>query len=250
VSDQKQRDEEKARGRAAVEAPGPEAQGDSGDKLMDLYLEEEDRRPRQYAIIITCALFIVLFLVVLPKGKPPQFDEVTVYVPDLETYIPPMKEQPKVERKEVEQVKKVPLPDPTPEEPEPVREPTPEPEPEPLPPNARVLRGLPKGPPSRDAGPVREGMAGLTNPEVIVDVQPDYPLIAKRAGVGGQVVIRAVIDKQGSVKSVELLKGLGQFGMDEAALDAVKRRKYKPGMLEGKPVEVIMTIRVNYILQK
>lgn len=249
MSDEHQRDEDEERGRASVDARAPEEPATSEDRLIDLFLEDDDKRPRQYAIIITCVIFIVLFLVALPKGRTPEFDEPIYYVPDLETFIPPMKDQPKVERKELEQVKKVPLPDPTPEEPEPVREPTPEPEPEPLPLNAKVLRGLPKGPPMR-GGPVREGMAGLTNPVVVKDVEPEYPLIARRAGVGGQVVIRAIIDRQGDVTSAELLKGLGQFGLDEAALEAVKQRKYKPGLLEGKPVEVIMTIRVNYIVQK
>lgn len=248
MSDELEREEAKA----GAGAPEPEVAhhdfDEAEDQIMDLYLEERDKLPRQYAIIVTCVLFIVLFLVAFPKGRSQEFDQPIVYVPDLETYIPPMKEQPKVERRELEEVKRVPLPDPTPEEPEPVREPIPEPEPEPIPRNARVLRGLPKGPPRR-SGPVREGTAGLTSPQVINDVQPDYPLIARRAGVGGTVHIRAIIDKEGNVSHAELLHGLGRFGLDEAALEAVRKRKYRPGVLEGRPVEVIMTIRVNYTLQ-
>lgn len=246
MADELERDETQAARDAAPEAVHRER--DPEDALMDVYLEEGDKRPRQYAIITTCFLFTFLFLVTLPKGKTDEFEEQVIYVPDLEQYIPPVKEQPKIERKELEEIKKVPLPDPTPDEPEPIREPIPEPEPPPLPVNAKVMRGLPKGPPRRSQGPVREGMAGLTSPQVIKNVEPDYPLIAKRAGVGGTVAIRAVIGKDGTVKSAQLLKGLEQFGMDEAALEAVKQRVYKPGMLEGKPVEVIMTIRVVYSL--
>ena len=219
-------------------------------ELADLFLREDDPRPRQYAIIATCALFIVLFLVTFPKGKGLEFDEETIYVPDIEAYIPPVKDKPPPppERKELEKIQKVALPDPTPEEPEPIREPIPEPEPEPLPANARIMRGMPKGPPMK-SGPVREGMAGLVNPQVIHAVEPDYPLIARKAGVGGTVIIQAIIDKNGNVSKAQLLKGLERFSLDENALEAVKQRRYTPGMLEGRPVEVIMTIRVEYFIK-
>lgn len=248
MADETKTDQEQAAPGASVDEARPPHVEDAEDRLMDVYLEDGDKLPRQIAIIATCFLFMFVLYATLPKGEGPEVPEMTIYVPDLDTYVPPMKEQPKIERKELEDVKKVPLPDPTPDEPEPIREPIPEPTPEPPPVNARVLRGLPKGPPMRSSGPVREGMAGLTSPQVVKNVEPDYPVIAKRAGVGGQVVIRAVIGRDGTVKSAELLKGLGQFGMDEAALEAVKRRVYTPGKLEGKPVEVIMTIRVIYSL--
>jgi protein TonB len=223
------------------------------DEVMALFLEEEDKRPSQWALVLTCAFFTILFLVSFPAGRSKHLDAPVIYVPPTEYYIPPVKqEQPKqIERKVVQNVRKIALPDPTPDEPEPIREPLPEPEPEPIPENAIVLVGVPRAPPSRgpSGAPVTEGTIGLVNPQLVKKVDPEYPLIARRAGVGGTVHLRAIIDKAGRVTHVELLKGLGKFGLDEAAIEAVKQWVYTPGQLEGRPVDVVMTIRVVYEMQ-
>ena len=244
MADENEREEELHRDSVPVEQ---ELFDEAEDQLMSIFLKETDEKPRQYSIIFTCFLFTFLFLVSLPRGTPIEMPDEVIFVPDIDQYIPPMKEPPKIEKRELEQVKKVALPDPTPEEPEPIHEPIPEPEPEPLPPNVKVMRGLPRGPP-RGRGPVVEGTAGLTRPRKIKDVEPQYPMIAKRAGVGGTVHLRAIITRKGDVTNVELLKGIGRFQLDEAAMDAVKKWKYEPGMLEGKAVDVIMTVRVNFIV--
>ena len=217
------------------------------DELVELFLREDDKEPAKRAFVITAAIFIVMFLSTFPVSSGPQYEVVEILVPELPDYIPPLEQKPKQQKIEKQKVKKVALPDPTPEEPEPLIEPPPEPEPEPLPPNVKIRRGIPRGPPRR-GGPVREGMAGLTNPQKKFGPDPIYPTIAKRANFGGQVILRAIIAKDGTIKQVELLKGLGRFGLDEAAIVAVKKWRYSPGILEGNPVEVIMTVRVNYTL--
>ena len=68
-----------------------------------------------------------------------------------------------------------------------------------------------------------------------------YPEIAKRAGVQGRVFVKAFIDENGDVAKVELMKGIGA-GCDEAAMDAVKKTKFKPGKQGGKPVKVQLAI--------
>jgi len=65
-----------------------------------------------------------------------------------------------------------------------------------------------------------------------------YPEIAKRAGVEGTVKILAFID-------VKILKGIGA-GCDEAAIDAVKKTKFSPGMDAGKTVKVQVTIPLEF----
>jgi TonB family protein len=63
----------------------------------------------------------------------------------------------------------------------------------------------------------------------------------------GFVILQAVIDKQGNVKDVEVLRGLG-LGLDVAAIDAVKQWKYTPTYYNGRPVEVILTVNVVFQL--
>jgi protein TonB len=75
-----------------------------------------------------------------------------------------------------------------------------------------------------------------------------YPEIAKRAGVEGRVYVLAFVDETGTVTKVETIKGLGA-GLDEAALNAVKQTKFKPGKQRGKPVKVQVSIPIIFKLQ-
>jgi TonB family protein len=113
--------------------------------------------------------------------------------------------------------------------------------PEGLPP--RVLQGTP-GLTQR----MREGTPGLSPPVLLEQTQPHYPETAKRQEFGGTVVIRAIIGVDGTVSEVQLLSGVRR-DLDEAALDAVRRRVYSPGLLDGQPVEVISTIRITFTLK-
>lgn len=248
MSDEQRQHEDEHEGRP-VDQVSAEEFDRAEDELVALFLAEQDNRPAKIAFLVISFLVILALILPFPKAKDPNIAEREIYVAEIEEYIPPVKKPEKVEIKETKKVKKIALPDPTPDEPEPVIEPTPEPEPEPLPPNVKVRRGLPRGPPQRaSGGPVREGTAGLTPPQLIKEPQPDYPEAARRINFGGTVIIRAIIGTDGNVKSAEVLKGLGKFGMDEAALEAVKKRVYTPGVLEGRPVEVISTIRIVFTL--
>lgn len=75
-----------------------------------------------------------------------------------------------------------------------------------------------------------------------------YPDIAKRAGVKGKVFVLAFVDEQGYVTKTLVQKGLGA-GLDEAAEDAIKQTKFKPGMQRGKPVKVQVMIPIVFKLQ-
>jgi protein TonB len=75
-----------------------------------------------------------------------------------------------------------------------------------------------------------------------------YPEIAKRAGVEGKVYVLAFVDESGSVTDAKIIKGIGA-GCDEAALDAVKKTKFKPGKQRGKAVRVQVSIPVVFKLQ-
>lgn len=88
---------------------------------------------------------------------------------------------------------------------------------------------------------------GMKAPYKIVDVAPEYPAVAQRAHVEGVVILEAVIDAQGRVASVRVLRSI--VLLDEAALDAVKQWRFTPALLNAEPVPVVMTVTVNFTLE-
>jgi periplasmic protein TonB len=88
---------------------------------------------------------------------------------------------------------------------------------------------------------------GIQAPQKIDDVTPVYPAIARSARVQGVVILEAVIDARGSVSSVQVLRSIPL--LDQAAIDAVRRWRYTPALLNGQPVPVIVTITVRFQLQ-
>jgi len=85
-------------------------------------------------------------------------------------------------------------------------------------------------------------------PVVLNRVEPQYTEVARKAREAGVVIVEAIIDKDGNVDKVKVLKGL-PMGLSEAAEDAVRRWKFKPGTLNGEPVDVIFNLTVNFTLQ-
>ncbi|MBN8707121.1 MAG: energy transducer TonB [Bacteroidetes bacterium] len=75
-----------------------------------------------------------------------------------------------------------------------------------------------------------------------------YPEIAKKAGIEGTVVIRAAIDEKGNVIKTVIAKGIGA-GCDEAAVEAIRKVKFKPGSQRGKPVKVWLSIPIRFKLK-
>jgi protein TonB len=79
-------------------------------------------------------------------------------------------------------------------------------------------------------------------------IEPVYPMIARRARVQGRVTLRAVISAQGTIESLQVIDGHPM--LVSAALDAVKQWHYKPYMLSGQPVEVETTVFVNFHIDR
>jgi TonB family protein len=96
------------------------------------------------------------------------------------------------------------------------------------------------------ANPLRIG-GNIKAPLKIKDVKPVYPPEAQSAHISGVVIIEALIDKTGHVASVQVLRSIP--GLDDAALDAVRQWQYVPTLLNGAPVNVVMTVTVNFTLQ-
>jgi periplasmic protein TonB len=94
--------------------------------------------------------------------------------------------------------------------------------------------------------PIR--LSAYEMPRKVFDVAPRYPEIAARAGVQGTVIIEAVISVDGTVRDARVLKS--QALLDQAALDAVKQWRYAPTRLNGVAVPVIVTVTVQFRLQR
>jgi len=82
----------------------------------------------------------------------------------------------------------------------------------------------------------------------IQGAMPAYSTIARAYRVQGAIALRAVIDKEGNVSRVCILQALGA-GIDDDVVMAVRQWKYRPYLLDGKPVEIQTTIKANFGLR-
>jgi periplasmic protein TonB len=130
-----------------------------------------------------------------------------------------------------------------------------------------VVGGVPGGMPGGSAGGVLGGIIGGTGgapppppkvPErirvggnvqqanLIHQVMPVYPEIAKTAHIQGTVILHAIISKEGSVQELQYISGPPL--LMRSAMDAVRQWRYRPTLLNGEPVQVDTTISVVFTL--
>ena len=88
---------------------------------------------------------------------------------------------------------------------------------------------------------------GVTKPELIHKVEPEYSEEARKAKWQGTVELKVVVDEHGRVREVQVTHPLG-LGLDQKAIEAVQQWLFKPGMKDGKPVAVIATVAVAFHL--
>lgn len=94
--------------------------------------------------------------------------------------------------------------------------------------------------------PMRIG-GNMPTPVKVRDVKPLYPEEAKSAGIQGLVILEIIINAEGKVEDVRILKSVPQ--LDAAALEAVRQWEYMPTLLNGAPIPVVATVTVNFSLQ-
>ena len=99
---------------------------------------------------------------------------------------------------------------------------------------------------AQEAGPIRVG-GSISAPKKIRHVSPKYPAEALAAGVEGLVVVEAVIATDGTVRDVQVMSSVAM--LDTAAMDAVRQWQFTPTLLNGTPVEVIITASVNFAIR-
>ncbi len=85
-------------------------------------------------------------------------------------------------------------------------------------------------------------------PEMIYQHTPKYPRLAKQAGITGLVWVSALIDEEGEVMKAIVGKTSGVTSLDESAVKAAYKCKFKPGIQNGRPVKVWVTYKVEFEL--
>jgi protein TonB len=97
-------------------------------------------------------------------------------------------------------------------------------------------------------GLYRVGTGGVSAPQVLHSVDPEFSDEARRAKYQGLCLISLIVDAQGNPQNPRVIRTLG-MGLDEKALEAVRQYKFRPAMKDGRtPVPVQITIEVNFRL--
>jgi protein TonB len=103
---------------------------------------------------------------------------------------------------------------------------------------------LPVAPPPERTAPIR--ISHMSEGDLIHKILPAYPPLARGARIQGQVILQAVISKQGTIENLRLLTGHPM--LVRAAIEAVRQWRYRPYILNNEPVEVETQITVNFSL--
>jgi TonB family protein len=86
--------------------------------------------------------------------------------------------------------------------------------------------------------------------KIVEKVQPVYPEKAKAAGIAGTVILHAVIGMDGTPLSLKVMNDKIDPDLAKASVEAVSKWRYQPTLLNGEPIEVDTTIKVNFTLAK
>jgi TonB family protein len=88
---------------------------------------------------------------------------------------------------------------------------------------------------------------GVSAPQPIRTVQPEFTEEARRAGFQGSVSIKLIVDSQGNPQDIRVMSHLG-MGLEDKAVEAVRQYKFKPAMFQGHPVAVEILLDVAFRL--
>ena len=92
--------------------------------------------------------------------------------------------------------------------------------------------------------------SGIKAPDVIKEVKPTYTTEARKAKIQGIVEVEAIVQTDGTVGEVRVLRSLDrELGLDEAAVKAVKSWRFKPGTKDGVAVPVLVAIEMSFVVK-
>jgi TonB family protein len=88
---------------------------------------------------------------------------------------------------------------------------------------------------------------GVTPPQLVYKVEPEFSEEARKAKHQGVVVLAIEVDSSGNVRNVRVSQSLG-LGLDEKAIEAVSHWRFRPAVVDGKPVTTEAVVQVNFQL--
>lgn len=106
-----------------------------------------------------------------------------------------------------------------------------------------TLPGMPVVRPAPPKGPVRVS-SGVAAGLLLAPIQPVYPAIARAARIQGTVVVQATISKTGAIENLHVVSGPPL--LQSAAVEAIRKARYRPFLLNEEPIEVETTIQVVF----
>ena len=217
---------------------------DQIQKEKDL-IKVEEKRTHEWFILLAILFHILILYIWFPKGVLKRMDaaQSTQNFMELSRIKPPPPPPEQIQEEMQQKKKKVivkPVPQPQTEEPEPVVMDDIN--------NVELVydaSDIDLAPPEAPQdGPLRVG-GDVKAPTLVKRIEPVYPEIARRARIQGMVILEAIINKEGSVTDVKIIKSLNSL-LDEAAMTAVKQWKFDPGTQNDIPVDVIMNLTVIF----
>lgn len=105
----------------------------------------------------------------------------------------------------------------------------------------------PPPPAPEPEGPLHVG-GPIAQPARLAYVEPVYPPAALKARLPGVVILRVLLGRDGGVREVTVLRP-ATMGMTESAVEAVRQWRWEPALLDGRPVEVLMTVTVTFTVR-
>lgn len=109
------------------------------------------------------------------------------------------------------------------------------------------------GPGDPEDGPYQPWSRGLAPPRIIPATRalPKYPDLARRAGLQGTVILLIVVEADGTVGEIEVIRSPDQrWGFDLAAIGAVKEWRYEPALMNDRPVAAYIQVMVEFALSR
>jgi TonB family protein len=104
---------------------------------------------------------------------------------------------------------------------------------------------MPTGFTMRDDRALRRVGGDVSAPVLIYSVAPEFAKEARNAKIAGNVLVNLVVDQNGIPTNVRVIRGIGH-GLDEKAVEAVSKYRFKPSMEHGQPVSVEINVQVNF----
>ena len=91
---------------------------------------------------------------------------------------------------------------------------------------------------------------GVESPTILFEKKPDYTADAMRLKVQGIVEVEAIVETDGTVGQVRIVRSLDdRWGLDQKALEAVRQWRFRPGTRQGKPVPVLVNIELTFSIR-